>query len=101
MTFLGANPTRIESTSLQKALAASWGKAATFEEFDGAPLVSLVNPLDVADYLGDTKVLGFLLMSMNLTKLAKKIVQDNRDKRKTQTVRLNFIKISLNLSVFF
>ncbi|MGQ7414187.1 hypothetical protein ACTGVV_11610, partial [Streptococcus suis] len=31
----------------------------------------------------------------------KKIVQDNRDKRKTQTVRLNFIKISLNLSVFF
>ncbi|MBY4966260.1 hypothetical protein K6V34_05730, partial [Streptococcus suis] len=32
---------------------------------------------------------------------AKKIVQDNRDKRKTQTVRLNFIKISLNLSVFF
>ncbi|HEL2475546.1 TPA: transposase, partial [Streptococcus suis] len=45
--------------------------------------------------------IGFLLMSMNLTKLAKKIVQDNRDKRKTQTVRLNFIKISLNLSVFF
>ncbi|WP_248298075.1 hypothetical protein [Streptococcus suis] len=33
--------------------------------------------------------------------MAKKIVQDNRDKRKTQTVRLNFIKISLNLSVFF
>ncbi|HFI0402811.1 TPA: phage capsid protein [Streptococcus suis] len=58
VTFLGANPTRIESTSLQKALAASWGKAATFEEFDGAPLVSLVNPLDVADYLGDTKVLA-------------------------------------------
>lgn len=26
--------------------------------------------------------IGFLLMSMNLTKLAKKLVQDNRDKKK-------------------
>ena len=25
--------------------------------------------------------IGFLLMSMNLTKLAKKLVQDNRDKK--------------------
>lgn len=39
-------------------------------------------------------------MSMNLTKLAKKIVQDNRDK-KTQKVRLDFIIFSLNLSVLF
>lgn len=39
-------------------------------------------------------------MSMNLTKLAKKIVQDNRDK-KTQKVRLDFIILNLILSVFF
>ncbi|HFI0398410.1 TPA: phage capsid protein [Streptococcus suis] len=68
-TFLSTNPTRIESTSLQKALAASWGKAATFEEFDGAPLVSLVNPLDVADYLGDTKVLADASNTFGMTLL--------------------------------
>lgn len=39
-------------------------------------------------------------MSMNLRKLAKKLVQDKRDK-KTQKVRLDFIILSLNLSVFF
>ena len=39
-------------------------------------------------------------MSMNLTKLAKKFVQDKRDK-KTQKVRLDFIIFSLTLSVFF
>lgn len=39
-------------------------------------------------------------MSMNLRKLAKKLVQNKRDK-KTQKVRLDFIILSLNLSVFF
>ncbi|HFU3805350.1 TPA: hypothetical protein ACGO5D_002279, partial [Streptococcus suis] len=37
---------------------------------------------------------------MNLTKFAKKLVQNKRDK-KTQKVRLDFIILSLNLSVFF
>ncbi|HEM3013658.1 TPA: phage capsid protein [Streptococcus suis] len=77
VTFLGANPTRIESTSLQKALAASWGKAATFEEFDGAPLVSLVNPLDVADYLGDTKVLADASNTFGMTLLKNFLGTEN------------------------
>ncbi|HEM3538705.1 TPA: phage capsid protein [Streptococcus suis] len=75
--FLGTNPTRIESTSLQKALAASWGKAATFEEFDGAPLVSLVNPLDVADYLGDTKVLADASNTFGMTLLKNFLGTEN------------------------
>ncbi|MEG3234985.1 phage capsid protein [Streptococcus suis] len=77
VTFLGTNPTRIESTSLQKALAASWGKAATFEEFDGAPLVSLVNPLDVADYLGDTKVLADASNTFGMTLLKNFLGTEN------------------------
>ncbi|WP_105144548.1 phage capsid protein [Streptococcus suis] len=77
VTFLGTNPTRIESTSLQKALASSWGKAATFEEFDGAPLVSLVNPLDVADYLGDTKVLADASNTFGMTLLKNFLGTEN------------------------
>ncbi|HEL2312244.1 TPA: phage capsid protein [Streptococcus suis] len=77
VTFLSANPTRIQSTSLQKALAASWGKAATFDEFDGAPLVSLVNPLDVADYLGDTKVLADASNTFGMTLLKNFLGTEN------------------------
>lgn len=56
--FLGTAPTKINGVGLQKALANSWGKLNTFEEFDGAQFVSFVNPMDVATYLGDTKVLA-------------------------------------------
>ncbi|RBT41885.1 phage capsid protein [Enterococcus gallinarum] len=58
VTFLGASPTKVTGVGLQKALATSWGKLNTFEEFDGADFVSFVNPMDVATYLGDTKVLA-------------------------------------------
>lgn len=54
--FLKKKPTKVKGVGLQKALAQSWGKLATFDEFDGSQLVSFVNPLDVAEYLGDTKV---------------------------------------------
>ena len=57
-TFLGTAPTKINGVGLQKALASSWGKLSTFDEFDGAEFVSFVNPLDVSNYLGDTKVLA-------------------------------------------
>lgn len=56
--FLGTAPTKIKEIGLQKVLAKSWGKLSTFEEFDGAEFVSFVNPMDVAGYLGDTKVLA-------------------------------------------
>lgn len=57
-TFLGTAPTKIAGVGLQKALANSWGKLSTFEEFDGAQFVSFINPMDAATYLGDTKVLA-------------------------------------------
>ena len=41
---------------MQGALAQTWGKLQTFSEFDGSPIVSFVNSLDVADYLGDKAV---------------------------------------------
>ena len=55
--FLKADPTKVNGTGLQGALAQTWGKLQTFSEFDGSPIVSFVNSLDVADYLGD-KVVG-------------------------------------------
>ncbi|WP_086349930.1 phage capsid protein [Candidatus Enterococcus clewellii] len=58
VTFLGTAPTKITAVGLQKALAQSWGKLSTFEEFDGEQFVSFVNPMDVATYLGDTTVLA-------------------------------------------
>ncbi|MBP2621128.1 phage major capsid protein [Streptococcus panodentis] len=55
-TFLKANPTKVKGTGLQAALAQSWSKLATFNEFEGSPIVSFVSPLDVADYLGGAGV---------------------------------------------
>ncbi|OHX28332.1 major capsid protein [Streptococcus phage Javan273] len=55
-TFLKTKPTKVKGVGLQKALSQSWAKLATFNEFEGSPIVSFVSPLDVANYLGDTKV---------------------------------------------
>lgn len=54
--FLKKKPTKVKGVGLQKALAVSWGKLATFNEFEGSQLVSFVSSLDVANYLGDTNV---------------------------------------------
>ena len=54
--FLKKEPTKVNGTGLQGALAQTWGKLQTFSEFDGSPIVSFVNSLDVADYLGDKAV---------------------------------------------
>lgn len=56
--FLKKKPTKVKGAGLQKALAESWGKLSTFNEFEGSPIVSFVSPLDVATYLGDTNVLA-------------------------------------------
>jgi len=56
--FLGTAPEKIKADGIQKALAQSWGKLSTHEEFDGAQFVSFVNPMDVANYLGDTQVMA-------------------------------------------
>ncbi len=55
-TFLKTDPTKVNGTGLQGALAQSWGKLQTFSEFDGSPIVSFVSSLDVANYLGDKAV---------------------------------------------
>ena len=55
-TFLKIKPTKVKGVGLQKALAQSWAKIATFNEFEGSPSVSFVSSLDVANYLGDTAV---------------------------------------------
>ena len=55
-TFLKIKPTKVKGVGLQKALAQSWAKIATFNEFEGSPIVSFVSSLDVANYLGDTAV---------------------------------------------
>ena len=45
--------------------------------------------------------IGFLLMSMNLTKLTKKLVQDSRNKKKSTDSSAEFYQNQLNLSVYF
>ena len=54
--FLSTNPTKVNGTGLQGALAQAWGKLQTFSEFDGSPIVSFVSSLDAANYLGDKAV---------------------------------------------
>lgn len=56
LAYLKKTKTKVKGKSLQQALANSWGKSTTFNEFEGSPLVSFVNPLDVAEYLGNTAV---------------------------------------------
>lgn len=69
LAYLKKTKTKVKGKSLQQALANSWGKLTTFNEFEGSPLVSFVNPLDVAEYLGNTaiasdasNVFGFTLL---------------------------------------
>ncbi|HFI0406037.1 TPA: hypothetical protein ACGOYB_002170, partial [Streptococcus suis] len=45
--------------------------------------------------------IGFLLMSMNLTKLAKKLVQESRKRKKNTDSTAGFHQNQLNLSVYF
>ena len=54
--FLKKKPAKVKGVGLQKALAQSWAKVATFTEFEGSQIVSFVSSLDVATYLGDTAV---------------------------------------------
>lgn len=56
LAYLKKTKTKVKGKGLQQALANSWGKLTTFNEFEGSPLVSFVNPLDVAEYLGTTAV---------------------------------------------
>lgn len=48
--------TTAEGTGLQAALANGWGKLQVLWEDDAVDTVYMVNPLDVADYLGNAEV---------------------------------------------
>jgi hypothetical protein len=48
--------TSAEGTGLQAALANGWGKLQVLWEDDAVDTVYMVNPLDVADYLGNAEV---------------------------------------------
>jgi len=53
--FLATSPTKQEVDTLQKALSIGWAKAKTF--FPGNPqIVSFVNAMDVAKWLGDGNI---------------------------------------------
>ena len=69
LAYLKKTKTKVKGKGLHQALANSWGKLTTFNEFEGSPLVSFVNPLDVAEYLGTkavasdaSNVFGFTLL---------------------------------------
>lgn len=103
-TFLKKKPTKVKGAGLQKALAESWAKLSTFNEFEGSPIVSFVSPLDVAAYLGDTKVLadasnvfGFTLLK-NFLGLTNVIVMPSVPKGKIYSTAVENI-VFANLDV--
>lgn len=105
--FLKKKPTKVKGAGLQKALANSWGKLSTFNEFEGSPIVSFVSPLDVAEYLGDTKVLadasnvfGFTLLK-NFLGMSNVIVMPSVPKGKiysTAVENIVFAHLNVNAS---
>lgn len=105
--FLKKKPTKVKGAGLQKALAESWGKLSTFNEFEGSPIVSFVSPLDVAEYLGDTKVLadasnvfGFTLLK-NFLGMSNVIVMPSVPKGKiysTAVENIVFAHLNVNAS---
>lgn len=53
--FLASDPTEQDAVGLQRALALGWGKARSM--FPGNPqIISFVNAMDIANYLGDGNI---------------------------------------------
>lgn len=57
--------TVVTGTSLQKALAKAWGQLQVLFEDDSAAAVYFLNPLDIADYLGDAEITTQTVFGMN------------------------------------
>lgn len=57
--------TSVTGAGLQKALAAAWGQLQVLFEDDTAQAVYFVNPLDVADYLGNATISTQTAFGMN------------------------------------
>lgn len=105
LAYLKKTKTKVKGKSLQQALANSWGKLTTFNEFEGSPLVSFVNPLDVAEYLGTTavasdasNVFGFTLLQ-NFLGMQNVIVMPSCPQGKIYTTAVeNLVFAYLNVS---
>lgn len=76
-TFLDMSPTPVAGEGLQKALAATWGQLALFDEFNGSETVAFVNPMDVATYLGDKDVGANASNTFGFTLLKNFLGMDN------------------------
>ncbi len=105
LTYLKKTKTKVKGKGLQEALAQSWGKLTTVNEFEGSPLVSFVNPLDVAEYLGNTpvasdasNVFGFTLLQ-NFLGMQNVIVMPSCPKGKIYTTAVeNLVFAYLNVA---
>lgn len=105
LAYLKKTKTKVTGKGLQQALANSWGKLTTFNEFEGSPLVSFVNPLDVAEYLGSTavasdasNVFGFTLLQ-NFLGMQNVIVMPSCPQGKIYTTAVeNLVFAYLNVS---
>lgn len=105
LAYLKKTKTKVTGKGLQQALANSWGKLTTFNEFEGSPLVSFVNPLDVAEYLGTTavasdasNVFGFTLLQ-NFLGMQNVIVMPSCPQGKIYTTAVeNLVFAYLNVS---
>ena len=105
LAFLKKTKTKVKGKGLQQALANSWGKLTTVNEFEGSPLVSFVNPIDVAEYLGNTpvasdasNVFGFTLLQ-NFLGMQNGIVMPSCPQGKIYTTAVeNLVFAHLNVA---
>ena len=105
LAFLKKAKTKVKGKGLQQALANSWGKLTTINEFEGSPLVSFVNPVDVAEYLGNTpvasdasNVFGFTLLQ-NFLGMQNVIVMPSCPQGKIYTTAVeNLVFAHLNVA---
>lgn len=64
-TFMGTGTGAATGTGLQAALAQGWGQLQVLWEDDAVETVFFLNPLDVADYLGEAQVTMQTAFGMN------------------------------------
>ncbi|MGY3766835.1 hypothetical protein ACWOAH_09950 [Vagococcus vulneris] len=97
-TYLGTAPTKQKATGLQSALSLGWGEAKKY--FRGnVPMISFINPMDVAKYLGEAPIqsgastdYGFTLLTGFLNQTV--VVFDSIPEGKVYTTAVNNIVLA-------
>ena len=64
-TFMGTGTGEATGTTLQAALANAWGKLSVLWEDDAVEAVYFLNPMDVAEYLGNAQITMQTAFGMN------------------------------------